>query len=318
MADRETLKTPAHFDTFLNFPFQPVDDDFDADIAILGIPFGDPYAAIEITNDQTRAPTAVRHASKRIYQELNRYDFDLGGPLLDGRDVKVVDVGDVKTDVRDLSAHYRRAEEIVRTIVSKGAMPITIGGDHGIPIPVFRGLDVLGGPITIVQIDAHIDWRDDVNGAQEGYSSTIRRASEMEHIGDIFQIGLRTSGSARPEEVDAARRYGAHLIKAEEVFDEGIEAIIARIPDGGKYYLTIDADGLDPAVMPAVAKPSPGGLSYHHVRKVIHALARKGRLVGADIVEITPSEDVNDITCITAGHLIANMIGTTIRQNYFD
>jgi agmatinase len=83
-------------------------------------------------------------------------------------------------------------------------MPIVLGGDHGIPIPVLRAFEGRG-PITLVQIDQHIDWRDEVNGVREGLSSPIRRASEMSHIGEIFQIGLRATGSARTEEVEAAR-----------------------------------------------------------------------------------------------------------------
>ena len=110
------------------------------------------------------------------------------------------------------------------------------------------------GPITLVQIDQHIDWRDEVNGVREGLSSPIRRASEMPHIGEIFQIGLRATGSARTEEVEAARAYGAHLITAYELHDVGMDAILARIPDGGRYYITVDMDGMDPVEL---LLPSP-------------------------------------------------------------
>jgi agmatinase len=196
-------------------------------------------------------------------------------------------------------------------------MPITIGGDHGIPIPIFRAFEGRG-PITLIQVDAHIDWRDEVEGMRDGLSSPIRRASEMPHIGEIFQVGIRAQGSARPEEVEAAAAYGSNLIPAFEVHDGGMDAVLARIPDGGQYYITIDADGLDPSVMPAVEGPAPGGLTFHQVRKLIHGLVRKGRVVGMDIVEITPSIDVNMISCITAGRLIVNLIGAAVRANYFD
>jgi agmatinase len=205
----------------------------------------------------------------------------------------------------------------VRKILAAGALPITIGGDHGVPIPVFRAFEGRG-PITLVHIDAHLDWRDEVNGVREGYSSPIRRASEMPHIGEIFQIGLRAQGSARPEEVEAARAYGAHLIPAHELHDVGMRAILERIPDGGRYYLTIDADGLDPSVMPAVMGPAPGGVTYHQMHTLIHGLVRKGRVVGMDVVEIAPSYDVNRISCITAGRLIVNLIGAAVRAGYFE
>jgi arginase family enzyme len=193
---------------------------------------------------------------------------------------------------------------------------VTIGGDHGVPIPVFRALEGRG-PVTLVHVDAHLDWRDDVNGVREGYSSPIRRASEMPWIDGIYQIGIRGTGSARSEEVRDALAYGAQIITSYEVLEKGMSPVLARIPDGGTYYLTIDADGIDPAVMPAVAAPAPGGLLYHHVRELIHGLVCKGRVIGMDIVEITPARDLNEITSIVAGRFIRNLIGTAVRANYF-
>jgi agmatinase len=260
---------------------------------------------------------SVRQASDAISGGPNQWDFDLGGTVLDGRPVKLVDCGDVPGEARDLDGHYRRAEAAVRKILAAGALPVTIGGDHGVPIPVLRAFEGRG-PITLVHIDAHLDWRDEVNGAREGYSSPIRRASEMDHVGEIYQIGLRCQGSARAEEVDAALSYGAQLVTAFELHDIGMDAVLARIPDGGDYYLTIDADGLDPSVMPAVAGPAPGGVTYHQTCKLIHGLVAKGRVVGMDIVEITPKRDLNAITSITAGRLILNLIGTAVRAGYFE
>jgi agmatinase len=292
-------------------------DALDAHIAILGIPFGSAYHAAAITNDQSNAPDAVRSVTDRICRGLERYDFDVGGPIYGGRALKVVDVGNVPAEMTDLRSHYVRAEQAVSKIVAAGAMPITLGGDHGIPIPILRAYKG-HSPITLIQVDAHIDWRDEVNGVRDGLSSPIRRASEMPHIGEIFQIGIRSQGSARPEEVKAAAAYGSNIIPAFEVHDNGMDAVLDRIPEGGQYYITIDADGLDPSVMPAVEGPAPGGLTFHQVRKLIHGLVRKGRVVGMDIVEITPSTDVNMITCITAGRLIVNLIGAAVRANYFD
>ena len=310
------------FQTFLNFELALDLENLQADVAILGLPYGDPYSMEEVTNDQSNAPTAVRRASQRVSIGLDHWDFDLGGPLTGDKAVRIVDCGDVIAERDDLSAHYARAEAAARRIFGNGALLISIGGDHGVPIPVLRALDSFGDtdrdPIVLVQVDAHLDWRDEVNSVREGYSSPIRRASELDHIGEIFQIGLRCQGSARREEVEAARAYGSHLISDEELQDIGMKAVLERIPDDRRYYLTIDADGLDPAVMPAVAGPAPGGLSYLQARQLIQGLARKGRMLGMDIVEITPARDHNEITSITAGNLILNMIGAAVRAGYFD
>lgn len=291
-------------------------DTLAADIAFLGAPWGDAYTYTEIVNDQTNMPAAMRRASDRIIRSIERYDFDLGGPLYDNRPIRAVDCGDIIGDPSDLKAHYRRTEAAVRKILRAGAMPITLGGDHGVPIPVLRAFDDQG-PITLVQIDQHLDWRQEVNGVAEGYSSPIRRASEMAHVGEIFQIGLRGTGSARQEEVDAALAYGANLITAYDLHDNGPQAILDRIPDGGRYYITIDLDGMDPSIAPAVAGPCPGGVTFPEARALIRGLVTKGRVVGMDVVEITPRVDVNQITCMTAGRLIVNLIGAAVRANYF-
>jgi len=292
-------------------------DNLSADIAFLGVPYGSAYSVAEVSNDQSTMPTAMRQASDRLIRGLERYDFDLGGPLYAGKPIRAVDCGDVLADIRDLKGHVARTEQAVRKILAAGAMPIVLGGDHAVPIPVLRAFEGQG-PITLVQIDQHLDWRDEVNGVREGLSSPIRRASEMAHVGEIFQIGLGATGSARQEEVDAAKAYGAHLIPAYELHEAGMDAILRRIPDGGRYYLTVDMDGMDCAVAPAVAAPMPGGVTYVQARRLIHGLVAKGRVVGMDVVEITPRTDVNQITCITAGRLIVNLIGRAVRAGYFD
>jgi len=302
--------------TFLNYPLELDLDNLQADVAILGIPYGLPYRPDEMANDQSRAPDAIRQLSHHPAYTRNHYDWDLGGPLLDGRPIKVVDVGDVPGNPNDINEHYRNAEKVITTLLTRNVMPIVLGGDHGVPIPVLRGFKQWA-PITLVHVDAHLDWRDQVNGVQDGLSSPIRRASEMDHIGEIFQIGLRSAGSARPEEMEAAISYGSHLIPDIELQQIGMRSVLDRIPDQSNYYLTIDADGVDPTIMPAVAGPAPGGVTYDQMRTLIHGLVDKGRVVGMDIVEITPKRDLNGITAITAGRFICNLIGKAVRAGYF-
>lgn len=305
--------------TFLDFPLVTNLDSLEADIAILGIPFGMPYESSAMANDQSRAPDAIRQATSLsdIAYTKNHFDWDLGGPLLDGRDIKVIDCGNVTADTADHKEHYRRAEQAARKLFAANTTLITLGGDHGIPIPVMRALEVHGAPITLVHIDAHLDWRHEVNGETEGYSSPIRRASEMPWIDKIVQIGMRGIGSARTGEVDDAMAYGAKIIGAYEMHDIGMDAVLERIPGTGPYYLTIDADGIDPTIMPAVMAQTPGGLSWVQIRKLIHGLVNKGRVVGMDLVEIAPMHDVGNITMVHAERLICNFIGASVRAGYY-
>ena len=305
------------FNSFHNFPIETNLDNLNADIAIIGIPFGDPYSMGEASNDQAFAPTHIRQHCGRALRGLDRYDFDIGGTLLDGKDIKVVDCGDVVGIAKDVAGNHARSEQVIRKILASGALPIILGGDHAIPIPVFRAYEGRG-PITLIQVDAHIDWRDVFHGVSDGLSSVIRRASELKHIDDIYLIGFRSAGSGRPEEVEAALAYGAHLIPDIELQEIGMKAVLNRIPDGGNYYLTIDADGVDPTIMPAVAGPAPGGVNYPQMRTLIQGLVKKGNVVGMDIVEITPSRDLNGITAVTAGRFICNLIGSAVPAGYFD
>ena len=93
---------------------------------------------------------------------------------------------------------------------------------------------------------------------------------------------------------------------------------LKRIPDNGRYYISIDADGLDPSVVPAVAAPSPGGITFPQTLDLVQGLFRKGRVLGLDFVELTPSRDVNEISAIAAGRIIVNFIGSAVRAGYFD
>jgi agmatinase len=319
MTQKLTQPPAATHGTFLDFPLVTDLDNLAADIAILGIPFGMPYEPSAMANDQSRAPDAIRQLSgpADIAYTRSHFDWDLAGPLLDGRDIRVVDCGNVTADRNDHKAHYRRAEQVARKMFSANAILVTLGGDHGVPIPVMRALEVHGTPVTLVHIDAHLDWRDEINGETEGYSSPIRRAAEMPWIDNIVQIGMRGIGSARTGEVDDARAYGAKIIDAYEMHDIGMNAVLDQIPDSGPYYLTIDADGIDPTIMPAVMAQTPGGLSWVQIRKLIHGLVKKGRVLGMDLVEIAPTHDVGNITMVHAERLICNFIGATVRAGYY-
>ena len=324
MSDTLTVAPRQEFHTLFDAPLVLDLDSLSnvgAHVCILGLPYGAPYSMEDVTNDQSNAPTAIRRTWQRALRAIERWDFDVGGPLLDGRDIRIVDCGDVPGDPYKPMKHYDLAEAAARKIIESGAMIISLGGDHGVPIPVFRALSSLpdlSDPITLVHVDAHLDWRDHVNGVHEGLSSPIRRASEMDHFGEIYQIGLRSAGSARPDEMEAARKYGANLIPDIELQDIGMKAVLDRIPDGGTYYLTVDADGMAPTIAPAIAGPAPGGVTYPQMRTLIQGLVEKGRVAGMDIVEITPKRDVNAITSVTAVRLICNLIGKAVRAGYFD
>ena len=282
-----------------------------ADVAIIGVPYATPYDAGK-AGQWAGAPAALRAAISADAARLDHYDFDLGGPLLgDGR-ARVVDCGDVAGDAADAEGNRQRITAAIRAILEAGAVPIVIGGEHSVPIPVFAAFEGRG-PLSVVHVDAHIDWRDEVGGNRHGLSSPMRRASEMPWIEGMVQVGMRGVGNARSGEVADARAWGSHLITAREVAERGIGVALERLPEGADCLVSIDCDGLDPAVMPAVMSPAPGGLTYQNLIDLIHGIAAKGRIAGLDLVEFAPARDPSGLAALTAARIICNVIGALVR-----
>jgi agmatinase len=283
-----------------------------AGIALFGAPHGTPYPGIDNTV-YAEAPDALRAALAGEAEWTDHWDYDLDGPLLDGRAVGCADLGNLRTLPEDGPGNRALIRSATEAVVGAGAVPILIGGDDSVPIPFFEGL-AGHGPLTIVQIDAHIDWRQERYGEPMGFSSTMRRASEMAHVERIVQVGMRGLGSARRVEVEAAQAWGAEIVPARRVHAGGIGPVLDLIPEGARCVITLDVDGLDPSVMPAVMAPTPGGLSYTQVIDLIAGVAGRGRLVGFDLIEFVPERDPNGIAAITAARVLVNVIGALARQ----
>lgn len=309
------IQMPAGGKTFLNMPLVTDLESLDADIVVLGIPYGVPYDMEGVSGGSSTAPGAIRARSAAFGagRFLEHYDFDHGGPLLGDRPLRIVDCGDVIADPLDIPGNAARATSAVRAILDRGALPIVLGGDDSIPIPFFRAYEGRG-PLVLVQIDAHLDFRDELNGVSEGYSSPIRRASEMPWIDSIVQIGMRGVGSARPEEVEAALTNGNCIVPARDVHLNGVNWLQEQIPADANYLVTTDFDGFDPSVAPGVGAPVPGGLLFHQVADLLQGLSSRGRIAGVDLVEYVPDRDVNELTALVGARLLTNLIGAVARH----
>lgn len=282
---------------------------------IFGAGHGSAYPGEE--SRSATAPAAIRAASQADAGLIDHWDFDLGGPLFAGEAISAVDIGDVDTEAGDSAGNRAAIAATTAEVLAASAVPILMGGDDSVVIPFlagFAGHAHIWGPLWVLQIDAHIDWRDERDGERHGYSSPMRRASEMAHIAGIVQVGLRGVGSARPEEIEAARRYGSHLVTAREIHAEGVMAALRHIPEGARVVITLDCDGLDPGILPGVAAPSPGGLSYTEAIDLIAGVAERATIAGFDIVELVPAADVGGLSALTAARLVINALGAVVRQ----
>jgi len=304
--------TAAPLRPFLDWPIVTDPAQWQADVALLGSLHGEPYAHDQRPNDQARAPEAIRWHSKRFCYETGHHDFDTGGELRATLPPRCLDLGNVGWTAGDYGAHASQVSARVRHLWSQGAQVVVLGGDHGVTIPILDALDAVGEPVHVLQVDSHLDWREEVGGIRRGYSSPLRWASTLPAVAGMTQLGLRGIGSARRGEVEAARGWGSHLVTAEAFHAGGAEPVLATIPDGRAVYLTIDADGLDPTEMPGVMAPTPGGPRFHQLAPLLRAVARRHRIVGMDLVEVAPSFDAsNGLTCVVAGRLILNVLAAS-------
>ena len=283
-----------------------------ADIAIIGAPYATPYVPGRPPHSLD-APDAIRRESNRYPDDPIAWDFDLCGTLLNESQKKVVDCGNLTGSQDDPHGNRTRIQKAVAAILAKNAIPVVLGGDDSVPIPVMRAYED-SNPMYVLQLDAHIDWRDEVGGVREGYSSTMRRASELDVVAGIVQAGMRGAGSARTQEYQAAVNYGAQIVTAKTIMRDGIDSVLQHIPVNNPCFLTIDFDVLDPSVMPAVGAPTPGGLDYQTTIDLIHALAVRNTIVGVCLVEFIPQADLHNLGAVTAMRIVWNIIGVLARN----
>jgi agmatinase len=285
-----------------------------ADIAIIGIPYGTPYP--NESSSAVNAPTVIRQESIKRWFGLEAWDFDLGGTLLGDSSARVVDCGDLPVEPSTPEKNREITRHAMKEILQAGALPIVLGGDDSVPIMVLRGYEGFG-PINVLQIDAHIDWKDEIKNEKEGYSSTMRRISEMPWVDKIVQVGMRGKGSALKEDLEAGKAYGVQFITANAVHKEGFASVLDLIPEGSAWFISLDVDSLDPSVMPAVGYPVPGGFTYVQLIDLFKGFAKKAKLAGFNLVEFAPAMDVNNLSAITAVSILWNLIGVIVRSPYF-
>jgi agmatinase len=241
------------------------------------------------------------------------YDHEDDAVYLPMDEVWIVDVGDADIVHTDTETSHRNAEAAVRQILARGAMPVVLGGDHAVNIPCIRAFSGQP-PIHLVQIDAHLDFVDVRHGVREGHGNPMRRAAEQPHVTGLTQLGIRNVSSTAREGYEDARRRGATIRSVRQFRRLGTEGVLELIPAGVRYYVTIDIDAFDPSIAPGTGTPSHGGFLYWEVLEFLQGLARRGDVVGIDLVEVAPAYDPADITAILAAQILLNFLGFVFHE----
>jgi agmatinase len=287
-------------------------DSITASSAFIGAPCATPYGSVGAY--ARNGPASLRQAIASLTANIDRHNFDLGGPTFPEGSLRAVDCGDLPWSESDFAANRATIRAAVSKIVRQGVVPIVVGGDDSIPIPMLDAMGDTGKRYTILQIDAHIDWRDSHMGEPLGLSSTMRRASEMGHIERIIQVGARGIGSGATSDFEDAVAWGARFFTGPEVQRHGIAPALEQIAPGAEVILCIDIDAMDPSIAPNTIGRAPGGLSYVQMLDLILGAASRGRIAAVDFVEIMPEVDIDGIGGLTVSRLVAATMGVIARQ----
>ena len=225
--------------------------------------------------------------------------------------LRVGDLGDVPINTFDLKDSVRRITEFYQTVLQHDVVPLTLGGDHTLTLPVLRAIAGKHGPVGLIHVDAHADINDHMFGEQIAHGTPFRRALEEGLIDPhrTWQIGLRGTGYTA-EDFDWARDRGFTVVQAEELWHRSaaplIETARAALGDG-PVYLTFDIDSLDPGFAPGTGTPEIGGLTPIQALEIIRG-CRGLDLVGADLVEVSPPYDPQGNTALLAANLLYEML----------
>lgn len=298
--------------TFLGLSSCPDLSELTAPIALLGAPGATPYGSVGPYCQN--APDALRQATAALAANIDRHNFDLGGPTFPDPPRRPVDCGNLSYDAANFSLNRELIRKATETILARYAVPVLIGGDDSVPIPMLQALGCTGERYTILQLDAHIDWRKTHMGEDMGLSSTMRRASEMAHIERIIQVGARSIGSGHSDDLADALDWGAQFVPAYDLHRDGVQSALDLIPEGVNVVVCLDVDVLDPSIVPGVIGRAPGGLSYFQCLDLIRGSAQKARIAAIDFVEYMPEVDVDGLGALTVSRLITATLGILARQ----
>ena len=225
--------------------------------------------------------------------------------------LRIADIGDVPINTFDLKDAVRRIEAFYDSVLTHPVIPMTLGGDHTLTLPVLRSIAKKHGPVGLVHIDAHADINDHMFGESIAHGTPFRRAFEEGLIDadHTFQIGLRGTGYTA-EDFDWARDKGFTVVQAEELWHKSATPLIEDIR--GKMgtrpvYLTFDIDSLDPAYAPGTGTPEIGGLTSVQAIELIRG-CQGINLIGCDLVEVSPPYDLQGNTALLAANLIFEML----------
>ncbi len=273
-----------------------------ADIVVAGVPFD---AGVSYRPGARFAPAHVRESSRLLrpyHPALDLSPFEV---------CQVADAGDVAANPFDIAEAIDTIHAAALGLTDSGRRLLTIGGDHTISLPLLRAAAERHGPVALVHFDAHLDTWDTYFGAEYTHGTPFRRAVE-EGIVDteaLCHVGTRGPLYGK-RDLEEDRRFGFGIITAADVYHQGVAEVVDRLRSrvGDRpVYLSVDIDVLDPAHAPGTGTPEAGGVTSRELLEILRRLAGL-RVVGADVVEVSPPYDHAQLTGVAAAHVAYDLV----------
>jgi guanidinobutyrase len=273
------------------------------DVAIIGVPL----------DIGTSNRTGARYGPRQIRSEsvlVRPYGMATGAAPFDS--FQVADIGDVALNPYNLLKSIEAIENFFDESLTNEVIPVSIGGDHTITLPILRAIARKHGPVAMVHVDAHADINDLMFGERIAHGTIFRRAIEEGLIdgSKMTQIGLRATGYSA-DDFDWSRRQGVRVVTAEECWYKSLAPLMQEVRsvvgEGTPTYLSFDIDGLDPSVAPGTGTPEPAGLTASQGLEIIRGCFGLN-LVGCDLVEVSPPYDTTGNTALLAANLVFEML----------
>ena len=256
--------------------------------------------------------SGTRHGPRQIRAEscmLRPYNMATGAAPFDS--LQVADIGDVAVNTFDLKKSVKIIEKAYDRILAQDCVPLTLGGDHTLTLPILRAMHRKHGPVALLHIDAHADINEHMFGEKIAHGTPFRRAVEEGLLAQdkVFQIGLRGTGY-EPADFDWPREKGFTVVTAEECWHKSMtplmEQVRAKIGDH-PVYLTYDIDSLDPAFAPGTGTVEMGGLTTWQALEIVRG-AKGLNVVGGDLVEVSPPYDPSGNTALIGANILYEML----------
>lgn len=290
------------FSGIYSFMELPISRDLDkADVAIVGIPFD---TGVNHRPGARFGPRGIRQGSAQIRQHGGA--GELWGPF---ERLRVIDYGDLNLPPHYIEYAVDQIQQGMAPLFAAGIIPICLGGDHTISLPILRACAARHGPLSLVHFDAHPDFWRGPQGRPYHHGTVFRLAADEGIItlrGSV-QVGIRGTISAMV--VQEARDAGINVIMADEFEQLGVAETLRRIRATvqGPVYVSLDIDSVDPAFAPGTGTPEVAGLTSREIVALVRGL-RGLPIAGIDLVEVSPPYDQSEITCLLAANLVYELI----------